>query len=367
MEALTQARDIIEKSQTILVMPSENSQGDILASSLALFSTLKKLNKNVNILTKSVPEKFRFLSNIQPQDPKSFVISVNTAGKDISEMRYEKNEDTLKVYLALSQGELESNDISLSTMGQKPDLLITLGVKTLEDMGGFFEQNPKFFYETIILNIDNHPSNDNFGQINLVDVTTSLSEIITDLIKLMEKEGKEILDKDIATQLLTGVISASQNFRNSRTRPQTFQASAYLIEKGGDHQKIVQQLYKQKSVAQINLLGKILEKMDYETQRNLYSTSLTEQDFKECNATSKDLSFVVEELKFNFQYLPNLLILWESRASNPVVKGIFYSQQPELINKIVQNYSGEAKGEGVLFVIQDNNLASAKDKLLNLF
>ncbi len=197
--------------------------------------------------------------------------------------------------------------------GNSPDLLITMGVKSLEEIGSFFEQNSQLFSQTPVLNIDNHPSNENFGEVNLVDVTSPLAEILTNLIKFMEAEDEAFLDEKIATHLLTGVICASQNFRNAKTRPKTFETSAYLIERGGDHQKIIKHLYKQKSVSQINLLGKILEKLSFNEPRELYSASLTEKDFQDCKSSSRDLSFVVEELKFNFRYLPNLLILWESR------------------------------------------------------
>ena len=62
METLDKAKNLIEKSQNILIFPSPDPQGDSLSSALALFYTLKKLGKNVNVNTGDVPEKFRFLN-----------------------------------------------------------------------------------------------------------------------------------------------------------------------------------------------------------------------------------------------------------------------------------------------------------------
>ncbi|KPJ54658.1 hypothetical protein AMJ47_03835 [Parcubacteria bacterium DG_72] len=366
MDSLNQAKNLIERAQTILILPSQEMSGDILATALALFFTLNKLGKIANIVVDEIPEKFQFLSDWRPRTSNDFVISVDTTGKEISEMRYEKGENVLKVHLALSKGELRANNVSLSTISQKPALLITVGVRELDDLGNFFEQNPRLFYETTILNIDNHPANQNFGHVNLIDVNSYLAEILTNLIKLMESEDNVIFDENIATCLLTGLVSASQNFRNSKTRPQTFETSAYLIEKGGNHQKIIQHLYKQKSVAQINLLGRILEKLGFDEEKELYSASLTEKDFQDSQALPKDLSLVIEELRFNFRYLPNLLILWESHTSSPLIKGVFYTTKTDLIDKILQNYEGTAKGEGILFTAKEKDLALAKQNLLNI-
>jgi len=367
MDALNQAKNLIVKSQNVLILPSQEMQSDSLVSAMALCSTLKKQGKNANILVEKIPEKFQFLSDWKPEGSKNFIISIDTSEKEISEMRYEKNKKNIRIHLTVNKGELRKENISFPSLyNQKPNLLIAIGIRSLENLGGFFEQNSRLFYETPILNIDNHPSNENFGEVNLIDITSCSAEILTNLIKLMESEEEAFLNESVATQLLTGIICASQNFRNSKTRPKLFETSAYLIERGGDHQKIVRHLYKQKNVAQINLLGKILEKLDFDGKKELYFASLTEGDFQESQASSKDLSFVTEELKFSFRYLPNLLILWESHASPAVIKGIFYSLKLELIEKILQNYEGVSKGEGALFLMRESDLTLAKEKILKI-
>ena len=366
MEDFSQAKNLIERSQSILILPPQEIDGDTLSSSLALFSTLKKLGKNVNVLIGEVPEKFKFLDDLRPKTAEDFVISINTNGKEISKMRYERNNGDLKIYLTIDKGEIKTKDISFPAISQTPNLLITVGVGSLSDIGGPFEQNSRLFSETPILNIDNHPSNENFGEVNLVDPTSSSAEILTNLIRFMESEDEAFLDANIATHLLTGVICASQNFRNPTTRPKTFETSAFLIERGGNHQKIIQHLYKQKSVSQVNLLGKILEKLSFNEPKELYSASLTEKDFNECQASSRDLGFVMEELKLNFRYLPNLLILWESHASPVVIKGVFYSTKKGLVEKILQNYEGVSRGDGALFVIRETDMELAKESLLRI-
>lgn len=380
MEALDKAKNIIERSQSILIVPAPESQGDSFGSGLALFFTLKELGKNVNInFADKIPEKFKFLTDAGQKPIQDFVISVDTSEKELSKMYYEKNEKNLKIYLTFDRGGLIEKDLSLlpriktetsqdspdSPFRGDPDLVIVLGAGSLEDIGQTFTKNPGLFYESTILNIDNHPLNENFGEVNIVDVSSSLAEISTELIKALDPE-EQVFGERVATCLLTGVICASQNFRNPKTRPKTFETSAFLIEKGADHQKIIQYLYKQKNVSQIKLLGRILEKLDFDEKRDLYSAGLTQEDFNDCQATSKDLSFAIEELKLNFRHLPNLLILWESHASPPLVKGVFCSSRQDLIKKVLDNFEGVSRGEGVLFLIREDTLGSAQEKILKV-
>lgn len=362
METINLAKSIIDKSQNILICPSSDSQGDSLGSALALFYTLKKLGKNVNVNIKNVPERFCFLADRQSAGPGEFIISINTEGKDIGKMRYEKNHKDLKIYLALNGGEIKKDDIifpiaDMEDFPQNPDLLISVGIQSLADV-------PRLFWESAILNIDNQTQNENFGEVNLIETTSSLAEITANLIKLMG--GEELFDEKTATCLLTGIIWSSQNFRSPRTRPHTFKTSAFLIEKGANHQEIVRHLYKQKSLSQVRLLGRVLEKINQHKEKEIYSALLRENDFKECQAGSKDLAFVLEELKFHFRHLPNLLILWESHASPAITKGVFYSPNSGLPEKILENFEGVSRGNSVLFMSKETNLTAVQEKILNI-
>ena len=341
MEALNKAKNLIEKCRDILIFPSPEPQGDSLGSALALFYTLKKLGKNVNVKIGDVPEKFNFLTNHYQAPSGDFIISINTEGKEVSKMRYEKNGKDLKIYLALNKGRIENEDVSFSPFSNSEselpsyhsELLITLGVHSLENI-------PQTFWSLPILNI------------------------VTNLIKSLT-ESEQLFDQRTATCLLTGVIWSSQNFRSPKTRPKTFETSAFLIEKGANHQEIIQHLYKQKNISQIKLLGKILEKLVFHEPKEVYSANINESDFKDCGASSKDLAFALEELKFHFRHLPNLLILWESHASPPLTKGVFYSPNSNYTEKILENFEGASRGSGVLFLVREPDLNIAREKVLN--
>lgn len=391
------AKNLIDKSRNILIIPSQDLQADILGSGLALFYSLKEIGKDANIFLKQIPSKFQFLTDDETVRPQKFAISVALSGREILEMEYKKNEGDLKIEFILKGKSLEPKDVVLvspaaspgclpadgikpllraepfnpasdAEFALKPDLLIILGAKNFEDLGDFFEKNPQLFYNTPILNIDNGPDNENFGEVNLVLLKScSVSEIVADLIKLL---GESLVDEKAATCLLAGIISATQNFQNPRIRPQVFETVSYLLEKGGNHQKIVQRLYKTKSLSQVQLLGLILGKLKFSKEKDLYSVCLKEEDFSSVKSAPKDLVSIIEDLKFNFwasiSPAPNFLVLWESHCSPPAVRGIFCSSDLNLISKILERFEGISKRNGSFFLIRETDLDVALQKVFNV-
>lgn len=365
-----QAKKLIEESQNISIFLPENykfalTEGDIFCAGSALFYSLKNLGKKANLFFEKIPKRFQFLANHKS------VISISTKKRDVSEISYEKDGDSLKIHLTSLQKDITPEDISLSSRSfpqnyteSKSDLLITLGVQNLENLEENFNRNPDLFYKTPILNIDNHPLNENFGEINLLEIKScSISEITTDLIGFIDQS---LINQDVATLLLAGTIWASENFRSPKTKPKTFARASALIEKGADHQKIIQNFYKTKSLSQIKLLGQVLKKLSFNPEKELYCSSLTKKDFEDSNSSSRDLGEVLQELKFNFgrQILTNLLILWESHNSPHLIKGVFYSSQKNSIEKILKNFKGISRGKMVLFLIGEKSLDSAYQKFI---
>lgn len=362
-EPLTEAKKLIHDAHNISILLSSDIQEDNLGSALALFHSLKKNGKKVNILLPpSSLEKIRTSNAYKLLQPKNFVISIDTSQKQVSEIFYEKNAENLKICLSLSSGNITEEDIDFSFISfkpadslkeEKPDLLITLGIQKLEE--------PIIEQKIPILNIDNHSDGKNFGKIDLKRSQSSLAQT---MIRLIDE-----IDKNIATCLLSGTICFSLQSK-TQMQPKTFEAISYLIRKGADIQKIIQYFKTEtetpnnsiKEISQIRLLAKVLEKLEYDQEKQLYCVDLTDDDFQQLSASSLDLNFVITELK-NVWHFPSLLMLWENKE---MIKGVFYSPRPEGIKNILANFSGTLKGEGGIFLIQETDLETARQKILKL-
>ena len=321
MENYSRAKKLIEESQNIYVFPSQDFRADSFPASVALFYALKKLNKKVNLVLNKTPEEFHFLAeNIQINPlPKDFVISIKEKEIKISQVFYEKTENELKIYLRTKKGILNKENVYLKNQNlnqnglfPRPDLLITLGIGNLQKLGSNFQENPP-----LILNIDNQIENENFGKINLrEDPSMSLSDII---LKLLRTMGKEVPEED-----------------------------KYL------------------SSPESLLFERILKKIKFKGERNVACALLGKEDFKETDSGPSNLSFSLERMKSEFSPLRDFLLLWQNYNSPLVVRGVFYSPDKDLSQKILEHFDGNQKGKGILFSLSEEDLVIARDKILKI-
>ncbi|MBZ9572872.1 hypothetical protein KJA17_01620 [Patescibacteria group bacterium] len=359
MEDFKKAKKIIEQSKNISILPSPDFRGDSFPASLGLFYSLKDSRKNVNLLVGHFPEKFKFLKEgqtlLSPQG--NFLISIKTAGTKISQLFYEKRKNGLNLFLKTNGEELKKENIALHSL-RFGDLLITLGIESFKRVKEFLKEKP-----IIIINIDNQLENENYGTVNLIEVSSpSLSEIVFDfLISIDEKLFKE----RVTEALLAGIIQGTRNFQSLKLSSQTLQKASFLTEKGADLKKITSETLPELGQSSLNLFGEILQKLRVSEDKNLGWVILKKGDFLRTYSTPSDLVFSLERLAL---ILPqkDFLILWESEGSEPLTRGVFYSQNQASLRKILENFEGGQKGNGILFSNKNLNCQKVKDKILKL-
>ncbi|MEK7562436.1 MAG: hypothetical protein AAB509_02035 [Patescibacteria group bacterium] len=245
-----EAQQLINGSKNIYIIPNGNEGPDSVATALALFYTLKELNKNVNIvIDETLPENLKFL--IPSLDfisyPKNFVISIPNKVADVSQIFYDKDEQGLKIHLTLNKGIIKKENIFFYFSDTKPDLIITLGIKDFKDHMAKKMDSFGFLLDSPILNIDTSASlgegvqeNENFGKINLIR-NSSLAETALGLVKT----HTESIKKEAATCFLAGITAFTENFGNSKVTPETFETASLLMKRGADLKIIKENLWKQ--------------------------------------------------------------------------------------------------------------------------
>lgn len=242
MENVAQAKQLISEAKNIYIIPNPDNEPDSVASALALFYTLKELNKNVNLIIDDFPEKLKFL--VPSADfisyPKNFVISIPNNVAEVSQIYYEKNNDNLKIHLALDRGNIKKDNISFYFSETKPDLIITLGINDYQAALKNKLNSFGFLLDSPVLNIDNKQNNKNFGKINVIE-DRSLSELCFELIN---NPSADLIKKEPAACFLTGVVAHTENLSNSKLLPETFEIISMLIKKGANLGEIRENLYK---------------------------------------------------------------------------------------------------------------------------
>ncbi len=225
---LQESKQIISEAKNVYLITSGNPEA--IASTLALFYTLKQQGKNVNLVIDALPENLKFLAPSLDfiSYPKNFVISVPSNIAQVSQVYYEKNPDALKIHLTLESGNIKKDNISFYFSETKPDLIITAGVKDYSEELSDKLNSFGFLLDSPILNIDNGQDNKKFGKINLIG-DNSIPEIIIGLAENLTKES--------AACLLTGLVIYTENFKTKLTA-EIFQIVADLMKKGADLKEI---------------------------------------------------------------------------------------------------------------------------------
>lgn len=368
MEKFQEAKNLIEQSQNITVLPSPEFQKDSFPAALGLFYSLKKLGKNVKLLAENYPARFEFLVDGKPaaETNFNFLLSIKEVGAEFSELFYEKTTDGLNLFLKTKGGELTKENICLQPLRpQNPlylqnateDLLITIGIARPEKA-----EMPLAQSNIPILNIDIDPKNEAYGEANLiVPVAASFSEIVFDVIC---QDERSLLDEQSANCLLAGIIYATQNLQNPRITAQALEKISCLSKIGASLPIIREALYGVLEKGALAIFFRLLNKMQLDEQSALAWAVLGLKDFEETGSSPKNLRLALQKLASGAFPLQNFLVLWEQASSPIFVRGVFYSPNRDLVEKMWINFEGERKGDGVLFRVEALDLVEAKDRVL---
>ena len=235
MDIISETKKNLLRAQDIWIFPSKNLP-DAIPSSLALFYTLKKISKNVNLFLESFPKKIDFLipslNNIYY--PSEFTVLIKNSGKDVSQISYEKNGNDLKLHFSLKKGAVKKENVSFEWNFKKPDLIVAIGIKKLNEIETLYNKDE--VKNSPILNIDSQTSNEKFGKINLIEQNSTVTEITAQIIKSIDEN---LFEENISTCLLTGLILVSENFSKPKNLSQNFERANFLIKKGGAWQKVI--------------------------------------------------------------------------------------------------------------------------------
>lgn len=109
----------------------------------------------------------------------------------------------------------------------------------------------------VLINIDHHPGNEEFGTHNLVETTvSSTAELVARLLQDLDVE----IDRDIATCLYTGVVTDTGRFQYSNSTPETLRLAADLLELGVDAQAVAHEVFESSPFNFLKLIGRVLDR-----------------------------------------------------------------------------------------------------------
>ena len=309
----------IKKAERILVVFNRAWPGDAVASALALRAMLEKMNKTVDIAaeTPSAISPYTFLpgfAKILPElaNLRKFIISLNIKKGEVGQIEYRRADDKLDFIISPKSGFFTNNDVSSRSSGFKYDLIIALSTPDLESLGSLYDQDTEFFFETTIINIDHEPGNENFGQINVVNVNAvATAEMLYELFK----DWKIEMDADIATCLLAGLIIETKSFKTANVSPKALTIASDLINQNARREEIINVLYRSRQLNVLKLWGSVLTGLKSRLENRLVWSSIRSEDFIATETKPSDLSDVVDELMVSLPQAQVIVLVYEIEDS----------------------------------------------------
>ncbi|MGB3024181.1 MAG: hypothetical protein WBB39_05250 [Candidatus Saccharimonadales bacterium] len=246
MDASNPKSAIVEKiksSSNILVTVSRDPSVDSLTSALGLTLMLNKISKHTTaVFSGAVPPAITFLDPEKTftntvDSLQDFIIALDKEKAD--RLRYKVEDDVVRIFITPYRSEITEKDLQFSRGDFNVDLIIALGVDNQDELDSALAAHGKVLHSATIISIGTE-NKSSLGSIDWVDnKSSSLCEM---LMSLSEALQANLLDEQIATALLTGIVAATNRFSNRHTTPRVMTMAAQLMAAGANQQLIASKL-----------------------------------------------------------------------------------------------------------------------------
>lgn len=139
------------------------------------------------------------------------------------------------------------------------------------------------------INIDHHITNDKYGKLNYISESSSVGEIIFELMNTAGVEQDELSAK----YLYIAMATDTGNFTYSNTGSKCLLYASELVELF-DIRETADLLFRRRSLVLTQLIGRALTRLELFKEGKIASVSLLESDMKEFNATGADCENIVD-------------------------------------------------------------------------
>lgn len=244
-----QTSEAIRQAETILVMTGQRPSVDQVAAVIGLSMILRKVGKRVSaVVTDTLPSSVQILETDGVERNlgglRDFILKLDTGKAQVDSLRYEQDDGKLNIHISPAKGGFAPSDVTFD-YGEpnfRYDLAIVLGVPTRVRIDRAYEQNLQLFEQIPVVNLDFHRSNENYGAVNLIEPNaSSLCEM---LVALSESLQGGLLDAEIATTLLMGIVASTDRFTAAHTTSKSLTVAAQMMAAGARQQAVVKALYR---------------------------------------------------------------------------------------------------------------------------
>lgn len=245
-----------KKPKKIVLVAHKNPDGDAVGSTTALARFYKKLGHEVQVvLPNGIPDFLSWIPGVR------------------------------KIYRYDLQNTQSKRALD------EADVVFLLDFNALHRVGGDMQKGLEKFKGDFIM-IDHHQQPDDIAMVTYSDTSIcSACQMVYHYIDALG--GTDLIDKEIATSLYTGIMTDTGSFRFSSTTSTTHRIIADLIDKGVNNADVHNLTFGNNSYGRLQLLGKSLNNLKVlEDCKTAYIT-LTQSELKQYGYEKGDTEGVV--------------------------------------------------------------------------
>lgn len=366
--------ETLKSAQKILITAHENPDGDSLGSALALQHVLDRLGKQATVaMTGKMDQRFSYLNGFSSilQDisaEQEFVIVLDEQGGKAKNVEVRRIDDGhIALVLTPESGHISAENISFQKGEYPYDCVVVLDCPRLELVGKLYQDNKNLFESVDLLAIDHHLSPSGFGKYNLSDTNAAATaEIMVSIIESLAQNGEvtNLIDTHVATALLTGLMTDTGSFQNSNTKSKSLTVAAQMLASGADHVRIVKDVFKTHSAAQLRLWGKALSHIKEDKPLRFAWATLTKADFVSAQAREEDSGGLIDELLKTTAETDFVLLLSERQAG---LHGSLRSIKAGInVRDLASLFGGGGHAQAAAFIVEGGTLAEHEQRVIGV-
>lgn len=244
-DALVKIADTLLRANDVAIYCHTSPDGDTISSSLAVYTALKKLGKNVNVFCDQIiPKKYFCL----------------------------KNAEVIKL-----------------PDGSKHDVSLSMDCAGLDRLGKCVKQ---YSLGNVRIAVDHHKTFDRFCDLYLLDIfACSVAQMTYFLLNRMQ-----LIDKDIAGLLFAGIVTDSGCFAYSNVTTETHEVAAKLMGYGIDASKIIYDVFRSTEVNKFRLKCRVLSKCEFYDDNKIALIVFNKEDYDSTDTDHASTEGIISEL-----------------------------------------------------------------------
>lgn len=237
VENATKFSEIVQQAQDIAVVFENSTDLDIVAAATSLFVALQEAGKSVRLFSPELPKSNPHLVGIDQVATtfghQNLLVSFDYSEEKVDKISYHIGEETGKFYLTIKPKKgaepLDAKLVEFSYSGAEPDLIITVGVSDLENLGSIYLGYEEIYSNSSVISL--HEYETSFGTLQMTSMgLSSLSELVAELLK----QAQLAVSAPVATNLLLGLEDKTRGLHYGTLTAETFGVVAELMRAGGE-------------------------------------------------------------------------------------------------------------------------------------